>query len=503
MNNEFFSDEDKLNQAVKHIEASNFIDAESLVKEVLRNNQNNPRALNMAGSIAYKVGKIDMALPYFNQAYKIAPNNSAIVANLGTCFAASKDTYDKAKICFKKALTLNPDDVNAICEYCILEIKMMQFENSETLMEHAVSLEDNATVNGVYGKVLWNIGDFERAIPYLEKSLSQYKAFDVLQTFVTGCITFYKLDLAEEIIEQNLGNGLYKDYEEAKLNIYLVIIKMLRNDYVSANALIDKADDIKNILAIERPSDVPSQVWMGLFIYYLYLRYILKYYEQHEQKGCKEGAYSQELYLVGDSHTLSAANTIIQYDAVMVHCNPRLIIGVKIYHLIKEGSNNYKSAFLEHFKMLPDASNVVVMVGEIDCRAGEGIITYYKKNPDIDLDDYIEAMIRQYVLFILSLAEDKKHRIIFYGVPAPRKANISITTNTNNKNHPAPTEEDVAKQVQIVNLYNTYLKKYAELNDCKFLDVYNYTSDMQGISSGTHHLDTNHLYPHVFGGLFR
>ena len=92
------SDEDKLIQAVQLIQQSNYVDAEMLVKDVLRNNPHHPRALNIAGSIAYKVGKVDMALSYFNEAMKIEPQNSAIVANLGTCFAAHKENYDKLVI---------------------------------------------------------------------------------------------------------------------------------------------------------------------------------------------------------------------------------------------------------------------------------------------------------------------------------------------------------------------------------------------------------------------
>ncbi|MCH2038868.1 MAG: hypothetical protein MK137_09780 [Rickettsiales bacterium] len=276
----------------------------------------------------------------------------------------------------------------------------------------------------------------------------------------------------------------------------------MKNDFDTFKESLDDAEGIKQLTKIDRPVDITHQVWFSLYIYYVYLCFIQEYYkdESHGELLTSESDSVEPLYLVGESHTLSSANTIVKHEGSPMQCQARLVVGVKVYNLCTEGHNYFKASFEEQFNALPKRSKIVVMVGEIDCRSDGGINNYYKKNPDIDLDQYIDGMIKNYVEFILSLAKKMKHTILFYGVPACKQENVTISKNDGST--PERSEQDRINQVEIIRLFNTHLKKYAKLNNCKFLDVYNYTNDMDGTSSGIHHLDSNHLYPHVFRELF-
>lgn len=79
---------------------------------------------------------------------------------------------------------------------------------------------------------------------------------------------------------------------------------------------------------------------------------------------------SNALFLAGDSHCLSAAWRRVcprGKDCVLI---PKLVTGLKIWHLRPESDFYPKIAFENTMKSIPDVSKVVMLYGEIDCRDG-------------------------------------------------------------------------------------------------------------------------------------
>ena len=56
-----------------------------------------------------------------------------------------------------------------------------------------------------------------------------------------------------------------------------------------------------------------------------------------------------------------------------------LIKGCKQWDLAKDGSNQFKNKLYSVFKKIPNKSDVILSIGEIDCRLDSGIIKF-KKN---------------------------------------------------------------------------------------------------------------------------
>jgi len=121
------------------------------------------------------------------------------------------------------------------------------------------------------------------------------------------------------------------------------------------------------------------------------------------------------------------------------------------------------------------------MLGEIDCRATEGILPAFLKG-EKDLSVIIQEQVEAYVSYVLHQTQQKEFDIYFYGVPAPRLF-IDVTNET----------MELLKN--IVCLFNQVLQHYALTSGCKFIDIYQLTVGEDGLSDGRYHIDDFHLLP--------
>lgn len=76
------------------------------------------------------------------------------------------------------------------------------------------------------------------------------------------------------------------------------------------------------------------------------------------------------LYVCGDSHSLSSAWSQLADPRGPRPVLPRLVTGVKQWHLRKDGHFYPKAQFQCAVDSIPSGAEVVVLMGEIDCREG-------------------------------------------------------------------------------------------------------------------------------------
>ncbi len=195
--------------------------------------------------------------------------------------------------------------------------------------------------------------------------------------------------------------------------------------------------------------------------------------------------YEAELYVLGESHSLAPANFCFTFNGCKVKGCSRFIMGIKMFHLSGQQKNMQMRYVDEHIRTLPERSNLLFTIGEIDTRADEGIWKAHLEK-GLELEKLIWDTVNDYIDYLKKALGDKVFSTItIQGIPAPGY----------------DIDEKVSKEKQhqflsmIQNLNQVLRKKVLE-NSWNFLDVYSATVDQAtGRSNGRWHLDDYHLSP--------
>jgi hypothetical protein len=242
-------------------------------------------------------------------------------------------------------------------------------------------------------------------------------------------------------------------------------------------------DKVKKYLAEASPLYLDSSSdmkWAKVF--YDYIGKLVKY--QEENSDLYNKTHEHLIYVIGESHCLSPAHLIVNLAEKDYKIIPRFVSGCKIHHIISSYKNQYNAGFNILINNISNNSKVLFCFGEIDCRIDEGIMSFYNKNPTIDIETHIKQMISKYITLLLKKASEKQLDILIQGVPAP---NINLS-NIDQK------EKNCF--LHIVRYFNHQLKNECSKYAIKFLDVYNLTTNEYGASNGLYNLDGHHLKPH-------
>jgi tetratricopeptide (TPR) repeat protein len=119
-----------------------------------------------------------------------------------------------------------------------------------------------------------------------------------------------------------------------------------------------------------------------------------------------KAAAERPIYFVGDSHTLPPSWSVMDIKGQGRLVVPKLVTGVKQWHLRKDSHFYPKSQFFAQVRTIPRGSDVIFMVGEIDCR--EGLLIALER----DLYPGIEAEIVATVKIFIDVLKDlmKRHK---------------------------------------------------------------------------------------------
>jgi tetratricopeptide (TPR) repeat protein len=104
----------------------------------------------------------------------------------------------------------------------------------------------------------------------------------------------------------------------------------------------------------------------------------------------------EPVYVVGDSHCLASAwQTVALRSGLRLLFIPRLVTGMKCWHLRPESNFYTKRNFESALRSVPDRARVVFVFGEIDCREGLLVAVEKGKYPSIEVG--IEKAVQVYV----------------------------------------------------------------------------------------------------------
>lgn len=120
-------------------------------------------------------------------------------------------------------------------------------------------------------------------------------------------------------------------------------------------------------------------------------------------------ARQRPIYLCGDSHCLSGGWSILKVHSLPRLVIPKLVTGVKCWHLRPESKFYPKENFLQTIASIPIGSEVIFVLGEIDCR--EGLLAALERGQYGSLEEGMKHTIGIFVKMLKDLKKSRKFRV--------------------------------------------------------------------------------------------
>jgi len=419
--------------------------------------------------VAYRESRNPEGIKLAELFLKKNKTNQLVWKILGELYKRVND-ISRAILANRRAIYLNPRDAQAHINLGILLKGKNQKNDAEKNFRQAIILDPTSTIamNNL-ANLLRQSGRVEEAEKFCREALKINPKYDM--AFINLAIILeYKDSFSERVaILNNLVKSENKIiYLQAMTN--LAIITYLRNQFNESRDLLARSKEIQNL---------NNSVLKNEKNYHIYLSKIL----HDESFNCKPFFHKtiKNLFVIGDSHSLSSHALNINVRGETFHCEAFLIKGCKQWDLAKDGSNQFKNKLCSVFKNIPNKSDVLLSIGEIDCRLDSGIIRFKKKYPKKSIDDIIENTINRYFKYISELNKSFYHNLIFQTVPCP-----ILETNSVSK-------DDNKLLNYVIKSFNNYLKLKAKELQYKYLDLHSLTDRGDGFSNNVHHIDAHHL----------
>jgi len=403
-------------------------------KKAIKINPKLSRPYLNLGNTFIKEKKYNMAFKYLKLAIKIKPDYFEAYHSIGHILENQKK-YQTALINYKKAISLNSKFVSSYNNIANIYIQLGQLKFAIMYYKYALSLDKNcsdAFINLLSIEVqssgnLIDNSSIENS--EISKEIIQNPKYNILKAII---------------------NYIYGDTH--KSNKYLGFYKK------NLNSVESKKSNLKDL--------------KFCYGYFSFLDKVIK-------RPLIVQKTNNKIFHFGESHCLSFANNIINYDNKKYRIIPQLTIGGKAFHFAEENNNIFKAITKFNLLKLPKQSNVFISFGEIDCRHDEGFIkASSKKNIPIHL--LIKETINNYVIWFKKISFERKYKLFFLNIPAP------VYNDKLN-------EVENKKVSEVVAEFNKELNKTLTYYSIALIDVYRFTKNKKNFSNKKFHCDQRHL----------
>ena len=487
-------DQDKLDEAVE------------AYKKSISLKPHNAKAYNNLGTTFKEQGKLDEAVEAYKKVVWLKPKNATTYNNIGVIFK-DQGKLDEAIEVYKKSISLKPDFAEAYDNMGVALKNQGKLDKAIEVFNKALSIKPfHSSAYFNMANTLRDQGKLEEAIIAYHKALSLKPNY--ADAYNSLGVTFYELgrsDEAEESYTQaiklnpnfteaiwNLSiNRSYMNNLEAEICAWKNVLQIDDNNYglrAGVNLAIHKflegdfKESKRQVLVANKIQKKMLPKFKSEKVYQSYLLKILKWHE-HKYIDVNKGKGDKTLYVIGESHSLTSHHLRIQLSGVNFFCKANLIRGCKQWHLGSLFRNQYKNKFESIFLSIPRHSDVLLAIGEIDCRLDSGIIDHKNKFPEKNIKEIILATVENYLTYIVNNNAYCQHNIVIQGVPCP---NINIEKHA---------EKDVIQLIEVINIFNYELEAKSKEKGFNFLDVHKLTDNGNGLSNKFWHIDPIHLSP--------
>jgi tetratricopeptide (TPR) repeat protein len=160
-----------MDQARKHLEAAEWPEAETALRDELENNPENAEAAFMLAQVRQHQGDLDDALKWMRDAERLEPFNPNIAHALGVVHIARQE-HENAGRAFRQALDIDPGHVASRNGLAFIELAAGRFEAAEHAVDQVLSDEpENAQALTYKGTAVLERGAPEEAMVYLQEAL--------------------------------------------------------------------------------------------------------------------------------------------------------------------------------------------------------------------------------------------------------------------------------------------------------------------------------------------
>jgi len=424
------------------------------------------------GNTLKELGRLDEALASFTQAITLKPDFSEAHSNLGNTLK-ELGRLDEAEASLRQAVALKPDFAEAHSNLGGTLQELGRLDEALVSYTQAIALKpDFAEAHSNLGVTLLELGRLDDSEASYTKAIGLKP--DYAEAMLNLSITQSYLNNLEAEIG-SLQNVLRIDSDDYGLRagVNLAICNFLEGDFTGSK---------KYLLATTKIQEKTSSASENARSYWRYLSNILKWHENKYLANKKE-KNDKNLYVLGESHSLSSHHLRIQNAGIDFFCSARLVKGCKQWHLGNAFRNKYKNQFEGIFCSLPKSSDVLLAIGEIDCRLETGIIAHKKKFPKKQLKEIVLTTVENYLTYIVNNNSDCQHKVIIQGVPCP---SIDISSRS---------QKDIKQLVEVIKIFNYELKVQSKEKGFGFLDTHQLTNKGDGMSNCSWHIDDYHLSP--------
>ena len=420
--------------------------------------------------ILTKLGKLDEAEIYSRKVTTLKPDFAEAHNNLGNILK-ELSRLSEAEASLRQAITLKSDFAEAHYNLGNILEEQGKLNDAEASLRQAITLKpDFAEAHSNLGNILKEIGRLDEAVVSLNQALL-LKPDLIDAIFNLSIVHEYMNNLNESAALLKKLMEIDKNNQGLKAAVQLAIFKFLEKDF---------SESKKILLACHKIQEMKSFDFNN---HKLYQSYLLKILNNNEKKipTTNHDESKIKLYVIGDSHSLVSHGQHIKLSAKDFLCKSLLVPGCKQFDLGNDVSNKFKYKFKKIFCSIPESSQILLTIGEIDCRLDGGIIKHKNRYPKKNITALIKDTVENYLNYISTLNLSFKHNIIIQGVPCP---NINITNIS---------MEKIEELIKVIRYFNVVLKEKSKKIGFEFLDVYKLTDNGNGFSNNFWHLDEHHL----------
>ena len=418
------------------------------------------------------MSKLEKALDCFKRAVDIDPTYAEAHHNMGNALRELKK-FEEAIEVYNKALLLKPNHAETYCNLGISLHGLGKLEEAVDSYNMALSIKPNfASALFGLGVTFEEQGKLEEAIITFKHVLAiepdHASCLVSLSSIKTQIVDFNFKNLELEKVENNFLDSILD--QNSLFQIYQSLMNFIQADFKQCRRHLQTYKNIGKTPAWHALSEENQKFCTAFF---LFLKHLIKNNTFHEKSDIPK------IYHIGESHCLSYAHSRIFTKDGPHLITPRITFGAKAYHFSNNTENHFKAITRINLNQIPNRSLVFISIGEIDCRAREGIIPFSDKTRK-PFNKIIDDTVKGYVTWFLNKNVANQHKYYFFNVPAPRY-DTGLSSELNNK---------VAK---VVKLFNECLGKHLSLSKGTVIDVYGHTKVVNGFSNGLYHSDAVHL----------
>ena len=435
------------------------------------------------GQILRDQGNLKEAELLTREAIKLDLNYADAYSNLGIILR-DKGNLKEAELCTRKAIEINPNIANAHFSMGIILRDQGNLKEAELSIRKAIEINPNiANAHFSMGIILRDQGNLKEAELYTRKAIEINP--DSATAHSNLGIILRDLGRLKELIDLSkstlASKSINQEYKLIAL-IRMTIAHLLQKDYSETILNIKKTNDLINQGVIDKIKNKKNKQFSCHYSKFITSLYPLLNKENNNQNSFK-------IPHVGESHCLSFTHQNLSISSQIRKIQPVLITGGKAWHFASEKHNQWKDSLIQQMKNHNYSEEIFISFGEIDCRKDEGILNYTRKK-NKDISEVCQKTIIGYLNYMEKVLTPYYTKKYYFGVSAPLREKEYL-------------DDLDKKRIEVIKLYNSFLKKEVLSRGSFFIDVFALTSNKNGENNNLHMCDQFHLAPQCISILFK